>query len=151
MSEKKAATDKDDVFHFISYIPHNGKVYELDGIYEGPILLGEITETKSWLDIAKEEINKRIQHYASNEIRFALQAVIKSKKGIAEQLKVQLNSSFHSHLRKLKEIQGEGFNIEAYGDVDEGKISSMDVEINLDEEKLVNELTRIKSEMTSND
>jgi len=39
------------------------------------------------LDIVKEEINKRIQHYASNEIRFALQALVKSKKAIAEELK----------------------------------------------------------------
>jgi len=87
ISPSRTATEKDDVFHFISYIPHKGKVYELDGTHDGPILLGEITETRSWLDIVKEEINKRIQHYASNEIRFALQALVKSKKAIAEELK----------------------------------------------------------------
>lgn len=85
--EKRKAKDDDDVFHFISYIPFRGKVYELDGLQEGPILLGEITETRGWLDIVKEEINKRITLYASNEIRFALQAVIKSKKVIAEEEK----------------------------------------------------------------
>jgi len=86
-SDKRKAKDDDDVFHFISYIPFRGKVYELDGLQEGPILLGEITETRGWLDIVKEEINKRITLYASNEIRFALQAVIKSKKVIAEEEK----------------------------------------------------------------
>lgn len=60
----RKAKDGDDVFHFVAYVPFKKQVYELDGIQKGPILLGEETNEKSWIDIAAEEINKRIRQYA---------------------------------------------------------------------------------------
>ena len=58
----KKATDDDDVFHFISYVPFKGHLYELDGLQEGPINLGQCTND-NWLDLAREEIMSRIQKY----------------------------------------------------------------------------------------
>lgn len=74
---KRKATEKDDVYHFISYIPFKGKVYELDGIQQGPILLGEAGD--NWINVAKAAINERIQRYAESEIRFNLLAVNERK------------------------------------------------------------------------
>jgi len=34
------ARDSDDLFHFVSFLPFEGYVYELDGLAPGPVLLG---------------------------------------------------------------------------------------------------------------
>ena len=69
------AKDGDDVYHFISYVPFRNKLYELDGLQEGPILLAELEQGQDWLQVAKEEINKRIVEYSQNEIGFNLLAI----------------------------------------------------------------------------
>ena len=60
-SQTRKAKDGDDVFHFVAYIPFKKQVFELDGIENGPILLGEVSEGRTWIDVAREAINKRIQ------------------------------------------------------------------------------------------
>jgi len=58
---KYTGKEKEDVFHFISFIPFRGKVYELDGLQKGPIVVGTYgEETRLWLEIANKVINERI-------------------------------------------------------------------------------------------
>uniref|UniRef100_I2CPD4 Ubiquitin carboxyl-terminal hydrolase n=1 Tax=Nannochloropsis gaditana (strain CCMP526) TaxID=1093141 RepID=I2CPD4_NANGC len=80
--EESKATEKDDVFHFIAYVPFNGKVYELDGLKAGPILLGEGDD---WLSVARPAVQARIERYASSEVRFNLMAVIKNRSQVAHE------------------------------------------------------------------
>lgn len=80
-SDKKSK-GKDDVFHFISYVPFKNKLYELDGLQPGPIILGSFENENDWIELAKSEINKRILKYSQDEIRFNLMAVIASKKNL---------------------------------------------------------------------
>jgi len=73
--ETKTATKDDDVYHFISFVPHKNALYELDGLQAGPITHGECTE-ETWLTLARSKIQQRIEAYASSEIRFNLLAII---------------------------------------------------------------------------
>ncbi|KAM3569264.1 hypothetical protein VYU27_008635 [Nannochloropsis oceanica] len=93
--EETKATEKDDVYHFIAYVPFNGKVYELDGLKPGPILLGE---GEDWLSIARPAIQARIERYASSEIRFNLMAVIKNRTLVAQ-------GKTERHQRRLDHIK----------------------------------------------
>ncbi|CAM9112407.1 unnamed protein product [Discosporangium mesarthrocarpum] len=67
-----------EAFHFIAYLPHGGKVYELDGLKPGPIVLGEAND--NWLDIATPAIQERIARYSTSEIRFNLMAIVKNRR-----------------------------------------------------------------------
>ncbi|KAJ2615006.1 ubiquitin carboxyl-terminal hydrolase [Coemansia sp. RSA 1365] len=80
--EKRTATADDDVFHFISYVPVNGRLYELDGLKDGPIDHGA---TDNWLEDVGGVIQKRMSQYSQSEIRFNLMAVIGDRRKILNQ------------------------------------------------------------------
>ena len=48
------------MFHFVSYVPIDGRLYELDGLKDGPIDLGPCSVGKQWVQAAKPIIQKRI-------------------------------------------------------------------------------------------
>ncbi len=49
----------EDAFHFISYVPFNNQLYELDGLQKGPIHHGPCT-ADNWLALARDQIMSRI-------------------------------------------------------------------------------------------
>lgn len=77
--DAKQADKDDDVFHFISYIPFEGRLYELDGLREGPVDLGTIPDGTDWIQVARPVIEKRMQQYSADEIQFNLMAVVQDK------------------------------------------------------------------------
>ncbi|VDN60157.1 unnamed protein product [Dracunculus medinensis] len=74
------STSKDDDYHFVTYMPIDGHIYELDGLRQGPIDLGAINEGEDWIDTVRPIISNRIQRYSENEIHFNLLAVISDRK-----------------------------------------------------------------------
>uniref|UniRef100_A0A8D8QTI6 Ubiquitin carboxyl-terminal hydrolase n=2 Tax=Cacopsylla melanoneura TaxID=428564 RepID=A0A8D8QTI6_9HEMI len=78
--DSKTPSKDDDLYHFVSYVPIDGRVYELDGLKAGPVDLGAIPPGKDWLDVAQPLITQRINKYSKEEIRFNLLAVTCDKK-----------------------------------------------------------------------
>jgi ubiquitin carboxyl-terminal hydrolase L5 len=76
-NEKPAGKD-DEVYHFISFLPFKNQLYELDGLQAGPISYGECCD-ETWLALAKEQIQLRMQKYEGSEIRFNLLAIVGDK------------------------------------------------------------------------
>eukprot|EP00762_Andalucia_godoyi_P002262 ANDGO_07565.mRNA.1 Ubiquitin carboxyl-terminal hydrolase 2 len=82
VDRSKQTSDDDELFHFIAYVPVNGIVYELDGLQEGPFILGPVEDGNgpfAWLDVVRPALQERISRYAASEIRFNLMAVVPNK------------------------------------------------------------------------
>lgn len=77
--DSKMASKDDDVFHFVSYVPIKGRLYELDGLKEGPIDHGVIEDGADWLDVVKPIIEQRMAKYQAGEIHFNLMAIVQDK------------------------------------------------------------------------
>jgi len=78
--DAKAATKDDDVFHFVTYVPIKGRLYEIDGLKAGPVDHGAITEGSDWMDTVRPIIEARMQKYTQGEIHFNLMGVIQDRK-----------------------------------------------------------------------
>lgn len=55
---------KEDAYHFVTYVPFKGHVYELDGLKEAPIDLGAIPEGKDWLEVIHGVLETRVRRFA---------------------------------------------------------------------------------------
>lgn len=85
--DKRMATKEDDLYHFIAYVPVAGKLYELDGLKPGPVVLGDLPAGADWLEAVQPAIQARMERYSGAEIRFNLMAIVAAK---GEALRAQL-------------------------------------------------------------
>lgn len=75
--DSKSMEKDDDVYHFIAYVPHKGRLYELDGLKAGPVDHGQCGE--DWISEARPLIQDRIAKHGGTEITFNLMAVVADK------------------------------------------------------------------------
>lgn len=72
--ETRAATEDDDVYHFVSYTVINGSLLELDGLQAGPINHGPCTDEEFPDKVTSLLQNRALGH--DGDINFNLLAVI---------------------------------------------------------------------------
>ena len=104
-SERKAKSDDDDVFHFVAYTSVKGKVYEFDGLREGPICIGSPSDEKDWIkDVAGPEIQKRMSKFKPGEIHFNLMAIVNDRRSDAKE-KIE---TLKKEIESIEKEAGEG-------------------------------------------
>eukprot|EP00441_Pelagodinium_beii_P020812 CAMPEP_0197658236 /NCGR_PEP_ID=MMETSP1338-20131121/45118_1 /TAXON_ID=43686 ORGANISM="Pelagodinium beii, Strain RCC1491" /NCGR_SAMPLE_ID=MMETSP1338 /ASSEMBLY_ACC=CAM_ASM_000754 /LENGTH=378 /DNA_ID=CAMNT_0043234787 /DNA_START=92 /DNA_END=1228 /DNA_ORIENTATION=- len=120
--------EKGDAFHFIGYICHDKKVYELDGLKEGPVLIGDVPEGVHWSEKAREEIQRRIEAYSQKqaasggsaegaaELRFQLMAVVANRLHETEQ---SIDRERHLRQRANISLVSRGEDVELMDEVDD--------------------------------
>merc|ERR1712112_707339 len=97
--DSKKAEKDDDVFHFVSFVPINGRIYELDGLKAGPA--GE-----DWTDNVRPIIEARMQKYQQGEIHFNLMVIIQDRTlRYNNQLKALSGMSIDSQMAEVARIE----------------------------------------------
>lgn len=77
--DEKHVKKEEDAYHFVGYVPIKGRLYELDGLRDGPVDLGRCDQ-QNWLRYIKPVLDKRIQSFENDEIHFNLMALVSDKK-----------------------------------------------------------------------
>ena len=129
-----------DAYHFITYVPCNGSLYELDGLKNGPIFLDHCT-LDDWTDKVIPHLQDRIQKYSQSEIRFNLMAIIKNR---AEHMKSQITEL---EVNRNK-IQAKLDNVISGVQVMEDELPSTKEELELGLTTIDNQVAQYKNEIT---
>lgn len=103
----QSSNKDEDVFHFVSYIPIDGRLYELDGLKEGPIDLGPVGKGQEWLNTVRPIIEKRMQKYSEGEIHFNLMAVVSDRQLIYQRQIDRLLNASENEMETDADVQSE--------------------------------------------
>ncbi|SPN98824.1 related to purine transporter azgA [Cephalotrichum gorgonifer] len=84
VDETEKEGEEGDAFHFIAYLPHGGKLYELDGLQPAPVEHGPCGEA-DFAERVMEVLQRRVARYDASEIRFNLLAMVRDRRVAARE------------------------------------------------------------------
>lgn len=105
--DNSAVKKDEDAFHFVAYMPIEGRLYELDGLKDGPVDLGLIPKDTDWLDLVRPVLERRINKYSDDEIHFNLMAIVTDRKQVYEKRLNELNSQLEDTGMETEDIARE--------------------------------------------
>ena len=130
-----------DTFHFVSYVPIKGRLFELDGLKRYPIDHGPIGENEDWTEKFRRVILERLG-VAADEIRFALMAVVPDRRqAVARRLKM-LRTNRTIVVEALKQLVKE-----VYDEGDEMEEEEEEVEVKEEKEKNSKEYLQLEKDV----
>lgn len=103
--DNKNANKDEDLFHFVGYVPIDGRLYELDGLKEGPIDLGPCSAGQEWLKSVRPIIEKRIKKYSEGEIHFNLMAIVSDRQMLYQKTIEELTALSTDDESRVAEIE----------------------------------------------
>ncbi|GAA6025491.1 hypothetical protein JCM11491_002837, partial [Sporobolomyces phaffii] len=53
LEDNQPQSESEDAFHFISYVPIDGELFELDGLKRSPVSHGKVPSGSNWTDLAR--------------------------------------------------------------------------------------------------
>merc|ERR1719336_185209 len=96
----RGANAATETFHFVSYVPVRGRLYELDGLKRYPIDHGPVPEEEGsdWTETFRRIIKDRLGMAAGpsepyHDIRFALMAVVPDRRSLVMDRLMMLRSN----------------------------------------------------------
>lgn len=85
VDETEKEGEEGDAFHFIAYLPHGGRLYELDGLQPAPIEHGACGEGE-FAERVMDVLQRRVARYDVSEIRFNLLAMVRDRRVAAREM-----------------------------------------------------------------
>ncbi|KAL4894350.1 ubiquitin carboxyl-terminal hydrolase [Aspergillus ambiguus] len=104
---KNSHSEQDSVagFHFIAFVPAQGKVWKFDGLERQPQALGDCTPD-DWLELVKPNIITRMAEYEEGQIEFSILSLARDPlPGLVDQLARNVRSleTLNEHIASLNE------------------------------------------------
>ncbi|KAI0693067.1 hypothetical protein BC835DRAFT_1416146 [Cytidiella melzeri] len=129
--EKEAQTDNmQESYHFIGYVPRDGRVWELDSLRPGgPLEVGDFSSNeltagapphKGWMDIVRPAIKRRMHHLmasGSENISFNLLAIVDDRYEKASDELEMLKRERIQLERRLNEAFPDGWSEKVQADL----------------------------------